>query len=100
MTVVNSIESLVNGSMPAADILVERDALTGRARVSVNGRLIQEDSCGNFHPARVGGWHLDMAKRHGTWISPETLADVLHRCLARLPDGCIIHRGACMSGRE
>lgn len=97
---VNSIDSLVNGSMPAADILVERDFQTGRARVSVNGRLIMEDICGNFHPARIGGWHLDMAERHGTWLSPETLADVLCRCLSRLPDGCLVRKAMFMSGRD
>lgn len=94
---VSSMDSLVNGSMPAASIHVERDPSKGAARVSVNGRLIMEDLSGNFHPGRLGDWHLELAERHGVWISPETFADVLLRALARLPEGCITTRGIYMS---
>ncbi|NTF17505.1 hypothetical protein G6L37_03780 [Agrobacterium rubi] len=99
MQVVNSLEGLINGSMPAADILLERDAVAGRARISVNGRQVAEEACGSFNPTQSGGWHLDLAERYGTWASPETLADVLYRCLARLPEGCIVHRRPYMSDR-
>ncbi|MNU37032.1 hypothetical protein D3C71_256550 [compost metagenome] len=94
---VSSMDSLVNGSMPAASIHVERDPSRGAARVSVNGRLVMEDLSGNFHPGRFGDWHLELAERHGVWVSPETFADVLLRALARLPEGCIITRGIYMS---
>ncbi len=94
---VNSMDSLVNGSMPAASIHVERDPSKGMARVSVNGRLVMEDLSQNFHPGRFGDWHLELAIRHGVWISPETFADVLLRALARMPEGCIITRGIYMS---
>jgi hypothetical protein len=90
---VTSMDSLVNGSMPAASVHIERDPSSGMARVSVNGRLVMEDLAQNFHPGRAGGWHQDLAARHGVWISPETFADVLLRALAVLPDGCIITRG-------
>lgn len=94
---VSSMDSLVNGSMPAASIHVERDPSRGAARVSVNGRLVMEDLSENFHPGRCGDWHLELAERHGVWVSPETFADVLLRALARLPEGCIITRGIYMS---
>ncbi len=99
MTKVSSIESLLNGSFPAADIVVERDACSGMARVTVNGRLVFEDLAQNFNPARTGGWHLDLAERHGVWISPETLADALFKALGRLPEGCIVRHGIYMAGR-
>ena len=94
---VSSMDSLVNGSLPAASIHVERDPSKGAARVSVNGRLVMEDLSGNFHPGRLGDWHLELADRHGVWISPETFADVLLRALARMPEGCIITHGIYMS---
>ncbi len=94
---VSSMDSLVNGSMPTASIHVERDPSKGMARVSVNGRLVMEDLSQNFHPGRLGDWHLELAVRHGVWISPETFADVLLRALARMPEGCILTRGIYMS---
>lgn len=99
MRVVSSIESLISGSMPAADILIERDPGAGRARVTVNGRLISEGRCGEFNPSHAGGWHLDLAERHGRWASPETLADTLERCLSRLPNGCVVTRSLYISSR-
>lgn len=100
MSRVSSMESLINGSMPAADIMVERDPASGMARVTVNGRLVMEDLAQHFTPSRTGGWHLELAGRHGTWISPETLADVLYRALGRIPDGCIVRRKLYMAGRD
>jgi hypothetical protein len=94
---VTSLDSLVKGSMPAASIHIERDPSRGMARVSVNGRLVMEDLSQNFHPGRCGDWHLDLAVRHGVWISPETFADVLLRALASLPEGCIVTRGIYMA---
>lgn len=94
---VNSMESLVNGSMPAASIHVERDPSSGMARVCVNGRLVMEDLAQNFHPGHVGGWHTDLALRHGVWISPESFARVLHCALSRVPDGCIVTGGIYMA---
>ena len=99
MSRVTSLESLVNGSHPAAEILVERDPVSGMARVTVNGRLVMEDMAQHFNPSRLGGWHHDLAERQGTWISPETLAVSLARALGHIPDGCIIRSGIYMSGR-
>jgi hypothetical protein len=100
MSKITSLASLINGSMPAADIVIERDPLEGMARVTVNGRLVWEDREGRFNPTHSSGWHLGLAERYGTWISPETLADVLYKALSTLPDGCVIRGSLYMSGRK
>jgi hypothetical protein len=80
--VISSMDSLVNGARSGAVVLVERDAISGFARVTVNGRLILEGPTGDFVPSKMGGWHEELALRHGPFASPETLADRLESALA------------------
>lgn len=94
--VISSMESLVNGSHPGATILIERDPSRGFARLSVNGRPLMECLASSFVPSHMGGWHLELADRHGTWISPETMAIALSRALASLPEGCRIRNSIYM----
>lgn len=103
MIVVSSMDSLVNGTRSGATILVERDAVSGRARVTVNGRLVLEGQTGEFVPSKMGGWHQELADRYGPFVSPETLADRLEDALAgplSRVDEYVIRRSAhYMSGR-
>lgn len=79
---VSSFESLLAGARSGARLLVERDTVSGFARVTINGRLILEGPCGTFVPTKMGGWHEELALRHGPFASPETLADKLQMALA------------------
>jgi hypothetical protein len=79
---VSSLDSFLNGARSGAAILVERDSVSGFARVTVNGRLILEGPASDFVPSKMGGWHEELALRHGPFVSPETLADRLEAALA------------------
>ena len=78
---IKSLEELRGLASEDAVIVVKRDPKTRMASVLVAGHLFMHGNSWDCHPECHGGFHYDLARLHGAWLSSRGLAETIMRCL-------------------
>jgi hypothetical protein len=76
-----SMRQLRELAADGATILVKRDLKLKMASIWVAGRSFMGGSFWDFKPECHGGYHYELARTHGKWMSPRGLAETIRRFL-------------------
>lgn len=78
---IKSLEDLKGLAAEDVVIVVKRDPKTKMASVLVAGHCFMNGNFWDFRPECHGGFHYDLARLHGAWLTSRDLAETIRRCL-------------------
>jgi len=88
-----TLDGFIGSLGPDPIVIIERDETCRMARIRVSGRCVMEGNTWDFYPGCHGGWHYELAARHGGYKGADGMALALSQAITESGRRCRVEQG-------